>query len=310
MDFQKRKTKPLLPVGLQHIQTREVVMEASDGMELAGTLYQPIQAPKASILLSGGTGIPRTYYTGVSAYLADHGYAVLTYDFRGVGGSRPTSLAGFEATKRDWARLDMSAAFQRLVADFPDIPHYVLGHSVGGQLLALMENPEAIDGVVTYGSGFGYWANIKGSYRYFVAAMWYVGIPLITSLFRYLPAKRLNLGEDLPTGVAADWARWGKRSDYFGDELGDEPGFAKVDCPWVALLAEDDNIATESNARPLYNMYPNANVQVRTLKPQDYDLAELGHMHFFSRRKKEAWTALLEAFAQIKQSSHQNKTIH
>lgn len=304
MDFQKRKIKPLLPAGLQHIQTREVVIEAQDGMELAGTLYQPIQAPYASILLNSGTGIPRTYYTGVAAYLADQGYVVLTYDFRGVGGSRPNSLAGFQATKRDWGKLDMTAAFDRLLRDFPDIPHYVFGHSVGGQLLALMDNADAIDGVISYGSGFGYWGNIKGSYRYFVAAMWYIGIPLFTSLFRYLPAKRFKLGEDLPSGVAHDWARWGKRPDYFIGELGTHPGFSKLNCPWVALLAEDDEVATEANARPLYDLYPNADVNLRIIRPSEFDVKELGHMSFFSRKNRDAWTILLDSVQHMKQQSN------
>ena len=34
---------------------------------------------------------------------------VVTYDYRGIGGSAPSRLRGFEARMRDWAFLDMTA---------------------------------------------------------------------------------------------------------------------------------------------------------------------------------------------------------
>ena len=42
--------------------------------------------------------MPLRIYRGFASYLAGRGCAVLTYDYRGTGDSRPTSLAGFKAS--------------------------------------------------------------------------------------------------------------------------------------------------------------------------------------------------------------------
>jgi predicted alpha/beta hydrolase len=285
---------------LNHLSTHDqfISILAHDGMQLKGIRYNPVGPVRGSILLNAGTGIPQKFYTGFASYLAERGYGVLTYDYRGVGESRPSSLAGYRASKMDWGKLDMTAAFSTLQHLWPEHPHYVFGHSVGGQLLALMENNESIDAVATYGSGYGYWGNLKGSYRYFVGLLWYVGIPVMSSLFRYVPASKLGLGEDLPSGVARDWARWGKRSDYFTSEIGKHPGFQNLRCKWKAFLAEDDDIATPGNALPLYEMYPNIDLDVETLDPEALGARELGHLRFFSRSNRDAWHIVADWFDQ------------
>ena len=265
-----------------------VSVRALDGLALAGTVHRAAR-PRATVLLLGGTGIPRRFYDAFAAHLAGRGLTTLTLDYRGVGDSRPERWKGFDATKIDWARLDFSGGFDWLEREVPGVPRLVLGHSVGGQLLGLMSRPEAFDGVLTYGTSFGYWANMPFGYGLFVASLWYVGVPVGTALFDRMPFGRLGLGEDLPRGVARDWARWGRRSDYFVGELGDEPGFAALRAPWLALYASDDRIATPENATPLLAAYPNAAQTVRTLRPEELGLRELGHLSFFRRGNAALW---------------------
>lgn len=274
----------------------EIRFKARDGYPLTGSYFAPAN-PRATVLLNAGTGIPRRFYTGFATDLARRGYAVLTYDYRGVGDAAPRRMRGFKATKVDWGRLDMSAAFAELRKRHPGLPRCVFGHSVGGQLLALMDGVEHIDAVATYGSGFGYWAQIDGAYRYLVAGLWYVGVPLFTRLMGYMPAKPLGLGEDLPAGVARDWARWGKRSTYFASEIGDAPGFAALNAPWRAFLATDDHIATPANATGLHRLY-DAPIEIQWLDPEDFGCDELGHLKFFSRSRWAAWGGVADWFDQ------------
>lgn len=273
----------------RRVPGRNVRIEARDGLGLGASLYEPVGAPRATVLLLGGTGIPRRFYAPFAAHLADRGLLTLTLDFRGVGSSRPASLRGFDATKQDWARLDASAAFDWLERRAPDLPRLVVGHSVGGQLLGLLDRPEAIDAVATFGTGFGYWGNMPAPYKWFVASLWYVGIPAATSLFGYMPAKRLGLGEDLPAGVAREWARWGRRADYFTGELAAEPGFAALRAPWLAVYASDDEIATPENASGLLSLYPHADKETRVLRPEERNLPAIGHLGLFSRRRRALW---------------------
>jgi predicted alpha/beta hydrolase len=266
-----------------------VAVPALDGHRLEGSYFEPVGAPRGSVLLLSGTGIPRRFYAPFAGHLARRGFGTLTLDYRGIGSSRPERWRRFEASKQDWARLDFSGGFDWVERRVPDRPRFVVGHSVGGQLLGLMARPEAIDGVVTFGTSFGYWRHMRGAYGWMVGGLWYVGIPLLTGLFGYMPASALGLGEDLPAGVAREWARWGRRADYFIGELGDQPGFAALDAPWLALYAEDDEIARPANAAPLLDLYRNAETRVRTLVPADHGHDAIGHLGFFRRGKSDLW---------------------
>jgi len=277
----ERQAEPLGPI--------TALFHATDGCPLVGTLFEPSVPIRATVVLNAATGVPRRFYGPFAAHLARHGLATLTWDYRGIGDSAPASLRGFAATKQDWGRLDMSAAFGWLADRFPGAPRTVLGHSVGGQLIGLMDAPDRIDAVVTIGCGFGYWGHIAGPYRFVVAGLWYLVIPAATRLAGYLPARRLGLGEDLPTGVALEWARWGKQARYFSDELGQEAGFAELKAPWRAFILSDDPIATLDNVRPLHALYKNARIDLEVLDPEAFGFDSIGHLGFFSRRRRALW---------------------
>ncbi len=283
------KNKTTAPPVDQDVTVESERITASDGYDLAIDVYRPQTSPRAAVLLAGGTGIPQYFYAAFATHLARQGYIVLTFDHRGIGRSKPETLRGFHASKLDWARLDQSAALAALQARAPGLPLGLFGHSLGGQLLGLVDGIEDVDAIVTYGTGFGYWGNMPRPYKYFVWSLWYVAVPALPSPFGYLPASRLGLGEDLPSAAARDWARWGKRADYFLSEFEGHPGFDRVRAPWVALLATDDQIATPANSMPLYRRYRYADVRVQPVRPEDHGHEELGHMAFFSRKRQRAW---------------------
>ena len=65
------------------------IIEAGDGWPLAATLFRPDDA-RMAVLVSAGTGFPRGFYGRFARWMAERGAVVLTYDYRGIGGSRPT----------------------------------------------------------------------------------------------------------------------------------------------------------------------------------------------------------------------------
>jgi predicted alpha/beta hydrolase len=97
----------------------DITFPAVDGYLLGATLFLPRGAKRHAVLINSATAVPRRIYRGFAAYLAGRGCAVLTYDYRGTGGSRlksligldqPKSLVGFKASMSDWAALDVTAA--------------------------------------------------------------------------------------------------------------------------------------------------------------------------------------------------------
>ncbi|MGY3239855.1 putative alpha/beta hydrolase [Bradyrhizobium sp. USDA 4448] len=90
------------------------------------------------MLINLASAVPRKIYKGFASYLAHRGCAVLTYDYRGIGGSRqpamvgdfhPKSLVGFKASMSDWAALDVTAAVRRMRERYNPLPLAYVGHS-------------------------------------------------------------------------------------------------------------------------------------------------------------------------------------
>ena len=296
MSLQEMQSHHKSRIPLPTVSTEEKQILTHDGLTLAGTHYLPSSTPKAAILVNSGTGMKRQLYTAFASALAEEGFAVLTYDYRGIGDSRPESLGKCEASVLDWAQKDMTAAFDLLLHLWPEQPHYVFGHSAGSLLIGFMENADQIDGIVTWGTSYGYWGHLRGTEKLIYRTMFTVGIPLLNTLFHYIPNSMMGRGEDIPAGVASDYARWGKRPDFFESELGQHPGFGRVTCPWKAFLAEDDDIATPENAYPVYRQYHRADVDIEMLSPGQLGLKELGHHRIFSRSNREAWSLISDWF--------------
>lgn len=278
---------------------RDVTLVADDGALLAGTLFVG-QRPKAAVVLNSGTGIPRRFYAAFARWLSERGYAVLTYDYRGIGGSKPRrqSLRGFEASMTIWAERDMTAAIENQKARYPELPLYVVGHSVGGQLLALAKNTELLAGVASIGTSTGTWQKMTGSLRWMSAALWYGIIPATTRALGYAPTKKLRWGENLPAGVAREWALWCKSDDYFlphltGAQVARVASFKK---PWLALSCTDDPIANEQTVAALFRMYASLVPTERRIAPAEIGMSEIGHLGFFSRSRRELWHLVADYF--------------
>ena len=285
---------------------RDVTLVADDGALLAGTLYVGSR-PKAAVVLNSGTGIPQRFYAAFAAWLAERGYATLTYDYRGIGGSKPRrkSLRGFEASMTLWAEQDMTAAIENQKARYPELPLFVVGHSVGGQLLALAKNTELVDGVASIGTSTGTWQKMSGTLRWISAAMWYGIVPATTSTLGYAPTKKLRWGEDLPAGVAREWSTWCKSPDYFlpyltGAQVARVASFTK---PWLALSFTDDPIANESTVSALLRMYASLVPVERRISPDEIGASEIGHLGFFSRSRRELWRHVASYFDELLDSA-------
>lgn len=274
---------------LLDFETRPIVIRAKDGYDLGGTHISPA-APRGALLINGGTAVPQHMYWSFAQYMAQRGWASITYDYRGAGKSAPPDARTLRhATKFDWATLDMSAALARLRAEHPGSPVMVFGHSVGAQFYGLIEGMEHVHAVMSYGTAMGYWRTMRSPYRYKVGALWHVLIPGLTRALGQFPSRALNFGEPIPAAASLQWARWGRNQDYFAQDMRAFEGVERFNLPWLALRASDDDVATHVNAQGFYACYPNARIQERVLTPDEFGLDSLGHVAFFSRTNRAAW---------------------
>ena len=213
-------------------------------------MFTPPQAPRGAVLINSATAVPRKIYRGFAAYLAEQGHTVLTYDYRGIGGSRPRSLRGFTVRMRDWAALDVAAAIDHMRSVWPKLPLAVVGHSFGGQALGLAPNNDQVSRALFVAAQAGYWRLFHSPEKYRVYAMLrLIGAP-IARVLGYVPG-RLGIGEDLPRDVFLEWTGWVMQPRYFFDDatldaLANFPRYrgalraiCLTDDPWATAPAVD-----------------------------------------------------------------------
>jgi predicted alpha/beta hydrolase len=199
------------------VPAQDTTITARDGYALAATVFTPAAAPGRAVLINSATGVPRKIYRGFATYLAEQGFAALTYDYRGIGGSRPASLRGFKVRMRDWATLDAAGAADHMRTVWPQLPLVMVGHSFGGQALGLMPNNGDISRALLIAAQAGYWRLFDAPEKYRVYLMLQlVGKPIVR-LLGYAPG-RLGIGEDLPRDVFLEWTSWVTKPRYFFDD--------------------------------------------------------------------------------------------
>ncbi len=255
---------------------------AADGHPLAGTRYEPLAPPTAAVLINGATGVPRRYYAAYARFLARQGFAVLTYDYRGIGNSRFHAARPDQLTMRNWGELDAAAALDHLQLPFPHLPLLAVGHSVGGQLLGLMPNNGKLAGGIGIAAQCGYWRLWPRALQPRMAALWYLLSPALVALRGELP--RGLMGEALPAGVARQWARWCRHPDFIVDERG-HPLRRHFD-GWRAPLrlyaiGDDALYAPEAAVARLASYFRGTTPELHTLQPRDLGIAAIGHFGFF-----------------------------
>jgi len=241
------------------------------------------------VLLAGAMGVSRRYYRAFAAHLAASGLAALTLDPRGVGGSRRGPLRGFEATLHGWGELDLAGGLDLLAREHPGAPLLWVGHSAGGQLLGLLE-PCPVHAALIVGAQSGHWRLWSGWRKPAMGAFWWVGLPALVALFGRLPMRLLGQGEDVPAGVAREWASWGRRRDYLMAYAGPRGGlgFARWGGALRVLAISDDRYAPPASVRALASFWRAARVEVEEVTPASAGVRRIGHFGFFRPAFEEA----------------------
>jgi len=272
------------------MRTEELEIRAGDGFSLAATLHHP-EAPEEEsvVLVNAGTGIRRGFYARFAAFLASCGFPVLTWDYRGIGDSRPASLRGLRAAMRDWGREDLEALLGWVGERHPGRPILVVGHSAGGQILGLAPSASRISAVLAVAAQSGWYRHWPVPRRYLMAGLWWGLMPAATALCGYFPSRALGLGEDLPKGVALEWARWCRNPQYMVDASGAplRPHFADLRAPVLAFSFADDPFAPRAAVEQLLSFYTEANVTHRHVVPSEIGLRGVGHFGFFRETCRE-----------------------
>jgi len=285
---------------------REVIV-AADGRHLAASWFEPPggAAARAVAVISSAAAVPRSHYRHFAAWLAGRGYAVLTYDYRGVGGSLRGALRDERATMRDWAVLDMSAALAAGQArrEAGGLPMLLIGHSFGGNSIGFASGVERADAILTVASQIGEARLFPGRHRLVAQGFFAAWLPLVTALLGAAPGWALGgAGAGMPREVARQWARWGlQRGWAFADPVmkphAGHSGLAMPVHLWG--ISDDLQYAPPRAVDELAALFRNAAVQRHDVRPQDVGAQAIGHFGVFRREPgPRLWQRLLAPIEQ------------
>ena len=271
----------------------DLMLPARDGVRLAATFLEPATPNGVAILLNSGTAIPRQFYGAFASHLASRGFAILTYDYRSIGGSQAPAAA----TMEQWGRIDQASMIDHLARLAPGATRVLIGHSLGGQVLGLADNIDGLAATVLICAQSGHWRHWPaGRRRLRMLAMWWLLIPGLTALTGRFPGSWIGTA-NLPAGIARSWARWGRSPHYVCDARGEplRPHNADVAMPLRWMSFTDDPIAPFSAVEALRSYYPNAAVERLHLAPSDLGVEAVGHFGFFRKSMpRQPWDEIAD----------------
>jgi predicted alpha/beta hydrolase len=281
-------------------ETVAQLIAAGDGYPLAVRRYEPALPARATVLIHGATATPQSYYRRFAEHLATAGYRVISYDYRGIGDSRPASLRGFAARMSDWGRLDAAAVIAQVKRSHPG-PLVSIGHSFGGQLLGITDAAHDVDAAVLVGAQLGSLRHWPLAARPGLALMWYGLVPALTAIKGYLPGGAGLGGVDLPAGVAREWARWCRSPSYLVDHVPHAAArFARFRAPTLAYSFTDDDFAPAGAVAALLERLDGARLRHRNLAPAELGVDRIGHFGFFRESMRDRlWTELVDHLDRI-----------
>lgn len=272
-----------------------VTFTTQDRTVLEGIHYK-VNKPHTALLMNSGTGIQRRFYNRFATYATEKGFAVLTYDYRGIGGSAPKSLRSYKARYRDWGHQDIPAAISYLKEKHQNIPLVAVCHSAGGQQLGLAENVSQVQAALFVAVSTGYWRGMFNPFGWLSLFLWKLYLPISSKLFGYARFKLVGYGENLPSGVAKEWGTWCMEHDYvaaYFDNTGRHQSFdglpfgptyyKDVKFPIRAYCFTDDYIATKVNVPPTLSLFENSELETMWMEPEAIGASDIGHLGFFRK---------------------------
>jgi predicted alpha/beta hydrolase len=268
------------------VHSDDKTLTATDGYPIAATCFEspgsrPPSSPTVVVLMSA-TGVRRRHYRRFAAYLAERGIVTVTFDYRGIGDSTKGPVETRLMAMLDWGTKDAAGVIAWARRTYAPKRLVVVGHSAGGQLVGVTPNHDLVDGLLGVAAQSGYWRLWPARDRYLMALLWYIGIPGATALLPYFPSRWFGAGENLPRGIARQWARWCRSRHYIlsdGEKTAEQ--FAAYRGRIRAYLFSDDRTAPPAAVRALLSFYTHAPREVVCCRPVDVAADRIGHFGFF-----------------------------
>ena len=273
----------------------KLTLTTKDQCQLSAHIFKPKKSNQKIILINSATGVKQQVYFSFAQFFAEKGFTVITYDYRGIGLSKPEKMRNFKASMRTWGNEDFKRLTEFVIENFPDYQKFCLGHSVGALIIGMNENSKVFERFIFVATQNAFIGNLKWKTK--LEAFFGFGFaqPFFTELFGYFPAHWFGLGESLPKNCAYDWRTLILNRKSTGKLLLKTNDYSKeLNQKVLVLYAEDDVWLTDKGVKSLLNdVYPNLKPDYRFLQTSESEKGEIGHVNFFRSYNKKLWNIIL-----------------
>lgn len=273
----------------------KLTLTTKDQCQLSAHIFKPKKSNQKIILINSATGVKQQVYFSFAQFFAEQGFTVITYDYRGIGLSKPEKIRNFKASMRTWGNEDFKRLTEFVIENFPDYQKFCLGHSVGALIIGMNENSKVFERFIFVATQNAFIGNLKWKTK--LEAFFGFGFaqPFFTELFGYFPAHWFGLGESLPKNCAYDWRTLILNRKSTGKLLLKTNDYSKeLNQKVLVLYAEDDVWLTDKGVKSLLNdVYPNLKPNYRFLQTSESEKGEIGHVNFFRSYNKKLWNIIL-----------------
>jgi len=275
---------------------KTLFIEAQDCTRLAIHIFEPKISHNKVLLINSATGVKQQIYFSFAQFFVDQGFTVITYDYRGIGLSKPIIMKGYKASMRVWGNQDFKTLTDFIKINYHDYRKYCLGHSVGALILGMNADAKIFDQFIFVGTQNSYVGDLKFKTKIEAYLGFGIAQPLTTQLLGYFPAHWFGLGESLPAGCAFDWRSLILNKKSTNKLLEKTENYAlQLDQNVLVLWAEDDNWLTEKGVKKLLvDTYANMKPIFRLVKTSESDKGEIGHVNFFRSYNQKLWNIILQ----------------
>ncbi len=281
--------------------TEEIELQCEDGVTLPATVWRASAdgKPRHAVVIAPALGVPRKFYNKFAAALAQAGYSVLVFDYRGIDG------AGQQVATRDlqlahWGQRDLQSALRYTRTHLQADKLVLVGHSIGGQLPGLAPEAQHVDAFVMVAASLPHGSRYGLRDRLQIELLWRVFVPLLGRGERF-PARRIGFASiDLPGPIVREWAAWGSSKDYlFDPRFGlDTSAYARFKVPLLAYSFEDDGYASRAAVEALnarYSAAKQTHRHIARVPGKTY-----GHFGYFRESQRDTlWRETLEWLAAV-----------
>ncbi|MCW4450688.1 alpha/beta hydrolase [Kaistella sp. BT6-1-3] len=276
---------------------KELVLQTPDQFPISVKIFEP-EIPKRKLLvINSATGVRQQVYFSFAKYLATQGFTVITYDYRGIGESKPRKMKGFEASMRIWGTRDFKTITGFIKENYPDYTKFCLGHSVGALILGMNEDSVIFKKFIFVSTQDAYIGHLSWRVAVTAALGFGIAVPVTVILKGYFPAHRFGLGESLPKGSAYDWRTLilNKKSTGRLYEKIEKDYSKDLNQEAFIIHAEDDSWVTMKGMESLMNnSYPNMKKTYREIKVSESPKKQVGHINFFRSYNLILWKIILD----------------